>query len=1284
MKVTTKAQILANIAAKTPSVLDYSQISILPTREDFIDKKMATAIAGRLKKREPVCFMPNDVVEPPAFVKDYFIHIYGVLLCGTKVCVKLTNIPIYVDVCIQEPTVGSTGTTLEKIKSIIAANDVAIKSAQVIDMMPLHAFHEKPVQYVRVFLYSITGRKKTIEHLGSLNYKLATDDTSKYFNVIARTHSFKTAGWNRLQNYTVAQGKKCQVISLDVDQYTSWKATPGAAINVYMEKDRTLIKAWDIETCNHGVETGEVPKPTDTTFDAFMINSSYFWHTDEAPMIDLCAVCAPTVPKHGCVTVICKNEIEVVSAYVIMTGKMNPEYSIAYNNGSFDWPVVLEKMKRYDLLGLLVENCFMESSRSDTPENVYKWKFGKVDVKISAERTHFMRNVPTIPGTIDIDMMPCMMQLYPRSEVGRAKSLNHFLQINKMPSKEDMPYTTMFKIYRESIGVSSRSPEELAQLMGDVAHYCTIDCHRPYQLMMKRGILGDKRELANLSFTPLFSAFYHADMGRVCNMVGHFCSKVKKTHGYEIAFTNKQLHKKDYEKDHFPGGYVFPPQCRLHNDYPITGIDFASLYPSLMMCYNISPDMIVTRAARAQELEAKGYTLHRIEPFDYEQGEEKNKPENKKLSIDGWCVRHDDTIATAKNKAAGVVLPPLPGVRMGIFPSIVKKLFDKRVPIKKEFLRLEYIIDALNNEGKDAIETTVNGLTRVYSIDELHFYKNKVNSKQYAIKILANTFYGVCGQYRSPMYSLLVAGGITTAGQRNIKFVAAEVERLGFSVKYGDTDSLYITCPLSLYEAPDAKYKPLIAAEMDFEARVKLRTEYWSELVELTIKHMGWLTAHVKQHLSNDNGTSYLRMAYEEVCFPTLLCGKKKYVACPHREIPNFVKFDPMIKGIEIIKQGQAQISKTLGEAFIMEVISPRNERGILDICIDYIHRIYQIERDPVMFKKTAAYKPNKENIPVKTFIARMRAEHEAKKLAGIECKFELPEPGDKFDYIMVKRETTWSITGKRDEIKNGQKMLFLSEYDPDIHTIDLEYYISGALIGIFARFISSEPQFQSTDASLSYKKRDEYSIKKAQKHLEAICEKISGIDRKALKATGQAYRSIYKQTQKTIPAIAAPNDIVPRAPGNTKKLLAALLEELSIYDLAEVFAMKNKYERACLEAELAAANKRLEVASNVLRTSVDAQRAKTEAYILAIRTGKPCVAPVLTDGDTQAQATYAQCREQVQFYVDNLAALSALTLEVEVAKRNTIKDGTCVIDPLNMSKKDATSSPIIEPYQWM
>ena len=106
--------------------------------------------------------------------------------------------------------------------------------------------------------------------------------------------------------------------------------------------------------------------------------------------------------------------------------------------------------------------------------------------------------------------------------------------------------------------------------------------------------------------------------------------------------------------------YLMEPTGR-----PITGLDFASLYPHLIMTYNLSPEFIISKETSDNSYEkmrdivikAKedNFNLHKIK-FNYGGRD-----------VIGYSVRHDN----------------LGGNRFGVYPTLLKDLYDKRSILKK-------------------------------------------------------------------------------------------------------------------------------------------------------------------------------------------------------------------------------------------------------------------------------------------------------------------------------------------------------------------------------------------------------------------------------------------------------------------------------------------------------------------------------------------------------------------------------------------------------------------------
>ncbi|MGC8687445.1 MAG: DNA-directed DNA polymerase [Candidatus Micrarchaeia archaeon] len=98
--------------------------------------------------------------------------------------------------------------------------------------------------------------------------------------------------------------------------------------------------------------------------------------------------------------------------------------------------------------------------------------------------------------------------------------------------------------------------------------------------------------------------------------------------------------------------------------------------------------------------------------------------------------------------------------RRSIMPTILKLLTSQRVEVKKQY-----------KKDPDNVSLA---------------------SRSQALKITANSFYGYLGYARSRWYSRDCAASVTAYGRQYIKNAMEQAEKVGFSVIYGDTDSLVI------------------------------------------------------------------------------------------------------------------------------------------------------------------------------------------------------------------------------------------------------------------------------------------------------------------------------------------------------------------------------------------------------------------------------------------------------------------------------------------------------------
>ena len=101
-------------------------------------------------------------------------------------------------------------------------------------------------------------------------------------------------------------------------------------------------------------------------------------------------------------------------------------------------------------------------------------------------------------------------------------------------------------------------------------------------------------EICKLSFTPLRAGFMNANGIKVRNMVAAFAHNS----GFDVpmSMTSHDVRLRDkrlldeYKK--YPGAYVPEPHKGVSLT-PVIALDFASLYPSIIMAHNLSPENVI-------------------------------------------------------------------------------------------------------------------------------------------------------------------------------------------------------------------------------------------------------------------------------------------------------------------------------------------------------------------------------------------------------------------------------------------------------------------------------------------------------------------------------------------------------------------------------------------------------------------------------------------------------------------------------------------------------------------
>lgn len=227
---------------------------------------------------------------------------------------------------------------------------------------------------------------------------------------------------------------------------------------------------------------------------------------------------------------------------------------------------------------------------------------------------------------------------------------------------------------------------------------------------------------------------------------------------------------RDNDQEKFIGAYVKDPIVGKY-DW-IYDLDLTSLYPSIIMTINISPE---TKLGKVKNWDAQKYLKGEIDYFEID--DDRMSKENFKEYLEE---------SKASISSNGVLYS---SDKVGCIPGVLDLWFNQRV----EFRKLE------KKYGKE-------GNTELYD-----FYAKR----QLVQKILLNSLYGVLGLPAFRFYDIDNAEAVTTTGQTVIKSTADMVnlkynKELGTkdvdSNIYIDTDSVFFSAvPLMDKRYPDWK-----------------------------------------------------------------------------------------------------------------------------------------------------------------------------------------------------------------------------------------------------------------------------------------------------------------------------------------------------------------------------------------------------------------------------------------------------------------------------------------------
>ncbi len=195
----------------------------------------------------------------------------------------------------------------------------------------------------------------------------------------------------------------------------------------------------------------------------------------------------------------------------------------------------------------------------------------------------------------------------------------------------------------------------------------------------------------------------------------------------------------------------------------------------------------------------------------------------------GYVVPNIKDLDAAEHLAGGYVIDPKPGIYDDVIVLDFRSLYPSIIMTFNidPLSRLESGTDTITTPTGYRFSATKNFLSDF--IEKLMIQRSEAKKKSdkylsQAIKILMNSFYGVMGSYGCRFFHPDLPSAITGTGQWLLLGSKEHLEKDGYEVLYGDTDSLFVK--LKGEESRGNNSGESIAADLNIYWKERLKTEF--------------------------------------------------------------------------------------------------------------------------------------------------------------------------------------------------------------------------------------------------------------------------------------------------------------------------------------------------------------------------------------------------------------------------------------------------------------------------
>ena len=416
--------------------------------------------------------------------------------------------------------------------------------------------------------------------------------------------------------------------------------------------------------------------------------------------------------------------------------------------------------------------------------------------------------------------------------------------------------------------------------------------------------------------------------------------------------------REDHEKaTQYEGAYVKDPQPGLHEW--ICSFDLNSLYPHLIMEYNISPEMFA-----GVEPRAVGVENFLAEKLNLKFAKDKNVT----IAPNGAMFKKD---------------------KQGFLPELMEKMYTDRVVYKKKMI-----------EAKKEFQKTKDPI-----------YSNEIarcNNIQMAKKISLNSAYGAIGNQYFRYFDVKQAEAITLGGQLAIRWVERDVNAFmnkilqTTNVNYivaSDTDSIYLKLDKLVEKVCKDKSIDQVVDFINKAAEEKIQ-----KVIDKSYENLAeYINAYEQKMI----------MKREAIANKGIWVAKKRYMMNVFDE--EGIRFDiPKLKimGVEAVKSSTPEVCRGKIKDAI-RVIMNDSEDALIKFVNDFKEVFKTLSPEEVAFPRSCnnvnryvdSNSIYKKGTPIHVKGALIYNHHINKH--RLSAKYPIIKDGDKIKFLMLKQPNT-------------------------------------------------------------------------------------------------------------------------------------------------------------------------------------------------------------------------------------------------------------------------------------